>query len=277
MKKLAPTLLSMALASSLCLPVLAAPAPADQTAVPSGYVIQVNGADTDIQGSIMVPLRALAEELGFTVTWSGDQIRVDTGKVHTDVTLGVDRYVLTTSLDGMVGMSAPFSLGCPPYAADGTTYVPLALFDALLGSREDAITGDSGSISIQTESTTQLPNPFTTCATLGEAEAQAGFSLTLPDSGTPESISVLPHQMIQVCTESGLTIRKALGQEDVSGDYTDYPQVDTISSHGAALTLKGDGTRVMVAVWTAGDYTYSIHSASGLSREAILSLAAAVA
>ena len=250
MKKLVPTLLSLALAGSLCLPVLAAPVAVDETASPSGYAIQVNGADTEIRGSVMVPLRALAEELGFTVTWSGEQIRVDTGKVHTDVTLGVDRYVITTSLEDMVGMSAPFSLGCPPYAVNGTTYAPLALFDALLGNQEDAITGDSGTISIQTDSSTQIPNPFVECGTLAEAQDQAGFSLTLPDGCTPEHISVLPDQMIQVLCEDNLTIRKAVGQEDISGDYTAYPQVDTLSSHGTEVTLKGDADTVKVAVWT---------------------------
>ena len=225
----------------------------------------------------MVPLRALAEELGFTVTWSGEQIRVDTGKVHTDVTLGVDRYVITTSLEDMVGMSAPFSLGCPPYAVNGTTYVPLALFDALLGNQEDAITGDSGTISIQTQPSAQIPNPFVECATLAEAQAQAGFSLTLPDSCTPEHISVLPDQMIQVLCENDLTIRKAVGQEDISGDYTAYPQVDTLSSHGTEVTLKGDGDTVKVAVWTTEGYTYAIQSAAGLSRDAMLTLVASVA
>ena len=276
MKKLAPTLLSLALAGSLCLPAMAAP-PVLDAAAPSGYTIQVNGTDTGIRGNVMVPLRALAEALGFTVTWSGAEIRVDTGKVHTDVIPGVDRYVITTSLEDLVGMSAPFSLGCPPYAVDGTTYVPLALFDALLGSQEDAITGDSGAISIQTEPSAQIPNPFVECATLAEAQAQAGFSLTLPDSCTPKHISVLPDQMIQVLCDGGLTIRKGTGQADISGDYNTYPQVDTVSSHGAEITLMGDGQTVKVAVWTAEGYTYAIQSDSGLNRDAMVKLAAAVA
>ena len=40
MKKLVPTLLSLALAGSLCLPVLAAPVAVDETASPSGYAIR---------------------------------------------------------------------------------------------------------------------------------------------------------------------------------------------------------------------------------------------
>ena len=280
MKKLTPALLSLALAGTLCLPAMAAPLATDSVNdvnTASGYTLQVNGSDTDIDVCVMVPLRALAEELGFTVTWNGDSIRVDTGDVHTDVTLGVDRYVITTSKEGMVGMSAPFSLGCAPYATNGVTYVPLSLFDALLGNREDAITGDSGVISIQTDTSAQIPNPFVDCDTLAQAEQLAGFSLTLPADIKTNGISVLSGDMIQVLCEHGLSIRKALGDEDISGDYNTYPQVETVAVQGHAVTLKGEGDQVTVAVWTADGYTYAVHSETGLSRDAALSLAFQVA
>lgn len=280
MKKIIPALLSLSLTASLCLPALAATPlsqpPANQAAAPSGYAIEINGADTDIQACIMVPLRAVAEELGFTVSWSGDQVRVDTGKVHTDVTIGVDRYVVTTSLEGMVGMSAPFSLGCAPYATNGTTYVPLGLFDALLGNREDAITGDSGTISIQTDPAVQIPNPFVDCATLAEAKQQAGFPLTLPDTCRTDSISVLPGSMIQGLCTDGLSVRKGMGDADVSGDYTAYPQVETVSMPYGEITLKGTGGQVQLAVWTADGYTYAIRSEAGLDRDTVLELAGGV-
>lgn len=280
MKKLTPALLSLALAGTLCLPAMAAPLATDSindVNTASGYTLQVNGSDTEIDVCVMVPLRALAEKLGFTVVWNGDSIRVDTGDVHTDVTLGVDRYVITTSKEGMVGMSAPFSLGCAPYATNGVTYVPLSLFDALLGNREDAITGDSGVISIQTDTSAQIPNPFVDCDTLDQAEQLAGFSLTLPADIKADGISVLSGDMIQVLCEDGLSIRKALGDEDISGDYNTYPQVETVAVQGHAVTLKGEGDQVTVAVWTADGYTYAIHSETGLSRDAALSLAFQVA
>lgn len=280
MKKLAPALLSLALAGTLCLPAMAAPLatdPANDTNDASGYTLQINGASTDIDVCVMVPLRALAEELGFTVTRNGSSVRVDTGDVHTDVTIGVDRYVITTSHEDMVGMSAPFSLGCAPYATNGVTYVPLSLFDALLGNREDAITGDTGVISIQTDTSAQIPNPFVDCDTMAQAEDLAGFSLTLPVNVKTDGISVLSGNMIQVLCEDGLSIRKALGTEDISGDYTSYPQVETVTVEGNAVTLKGTGDQITVAVWTADGYTYAVRSETGMSRNAALSLVSQVA
>lgn len=280
MKKLAPALLSLALAGTLCLPAMAAPLATDSAndaEAASGYTLQVNGTSTDIDVCVMVPLRALAEELGFTVTWNGSSVRVDTGDVHTDVTIGVDRYVITTSHEDMVGMSAPFSLGCAPYATNGVTYVPLSLFDALLGNQEDAITGDTGVISIKTDTSTQIPNPFVDCDTLAQAEELAGFSLTLPADVKTDGISVLSGNMIQVLREDGLSIRKALGDEDISGDYNSYPQVETVTVAGHAVKLKGTGDQVTVAVWTADGYTYAVYSETGLSRDAALSLTSQVA
>ena len=278
MKRIASALLTLTLAGFLCLPAWAASAPLAQpdsgnAGSPSEYTLCIDGADTDIDVCPMVPLRALAEQLGYTVTWSGgDTIRVDTGAVHTDVTLGLDRYVITTSLEGMVGMSAPFSLGLAPYACNCTTYVPLALFDALLGS-QDAITVDGSVISIQTGASAQIPNPFVECDTLAQARQLAGFSLTLPADVQAAGISVLPGKMIQVRGDNGLSIRKALGQEDVSGDYNAYPQTETLPLQGTEITLKGTGDQVMIAVWTRGGYTYAIQSLAGLSREAVLTLA----
>lgn len=146
----------------------------------------------------------------------------------------------------------------------------------MLGN-EDAITGDSGTISIQTTPSTQLPNPFVSCTTLAEAEEQAGFSLTLPADCHISSLSVVPHTMIQANRADGLTIRKAVGNEDISGDYHPYSHSETVSVSGKSITLKGNGQLVMVALWTADGYTYAIQSETGLSRDAMLALAAEVA
>lgn len=113
---------------------LISPAPAEGPQ--AGYILQIDDARTDIQATMMVPLRAVAEKLGFVVQWNGDgTIFMDDGKMNTTITLGEDLYQVTTSIKDAVGMSVPFSLGMP----GGKTYVPLTLFDALLGCQEGAV------------------------------------------------------------------------------------------------------------------------------------------
>lgn len=152
--------------------------------------------------------------------------------------------------------------------------MPLGLFDALLGSREGAVTVTDGQISIQTDREgAQIPNPFTDCATLEEAAKTAGFSMTLPEGGY--TFQVMPGHMIQASGD-GLTIRKGVGSDDISGDYTSYPQTGTRTVKGLSLTWKGENDRVRVATWSKGDYTFSVSSETGLTMAELTALAGSV-
>lgn len=151
--------LSLSAAAFAAEPALISPNPAvptdaaqGQEEFQPGYALRIDGEDTGARACIMVPLRAVAEKLGFTVTWNGDgTILLDDGAMHATVTVGVDLYQVTTSNPDLVGMSAPFSLGVPSYTVNGKTYVPLGLFDALLGSRQGAVTLEDGAICLDTD------------------------------------------------------------------------------------------------------------------------------
>lgn len=161
-KKVLTALLSLALVHSMAIPAYAAADAQQSTPIapkPSSindlhqYTIQVDGKDISAEACVVVPLRAVAEALGFTVTWSKSGTLVDNGIVHTAVTIGVDRYQITTSNENLVGMSAPFSLGAAPYVVNGVTYVPLGLFNALLGNKDDVVSLDGNKVIINTENT----------------------------------------------------------------------------------------------------------------------------
>ena len=143
---------ALVLAGAVSLPALAAEqtAPAPESAA-YGYPLERNGAAAAADVPVMVPLRTVAEALGFTVTWNGDgTVTVDSGEMHSVITIGEDRYQAVTSIEGAVGATGPLQLGAPPYVIQGTTYVPLKLFDVLLGS--GAVTLDGGRIAVRTAS-----------------------------------------------------------------------------------------------------------------------------
>ena len=249
------------------------------------FPVEADGQSTGVQACLMVPLRAVAEPLGFTVTWDDGGVLVDNGTLHTRVVIGQDRYTLTTSIDGLVGMSAPFSLGAPPYVANGVTYVPVALFDALLGDGAVTVT-DSGTVSIQapSSSSTSLANPFTEYDTLAQAEEAAGFSLQMPDR-VPNWMDsmrfrVADDTMIEVLIQGGdqeLCIRKAPGDSDISGDFTIYAWTQTVDADGITLELRGNGDYARVAIWTRDGYTFSITTNADLTPEAMTAMAESVA
>ena len=94
-----------------------------------------------------------AEELGYTVTWNGEDqsVTLDSGTMHANFTIGVNSYIAATSIEGMVGMTAPFSLSSAPVVSDGVTYVPLELFTVLMGNHEDALTVNGNTVDLRTD------------------------------------------------------------------------------------------------------------------------------
>ncbi len=111
---------------------------------------------------------------------------------------------------------------------------------------------------------TQIPNPFVDCNTLADAAALAGFDIIVPDSvdGYEErAITAMENDMIQVLYLHGddqVCIRKAVGEEECSGDYNAYSEEKTVTVGDKEVTMRGNNGKVMVAVWTEGGYSYSI-------------------
>lgn len=246
------------------------------------YPIEVNGERVDAVACVMVPLRAVAEPLGFTVTWDNGGVLVDNDTIHTRVTIGVDQYVITTSREDLVGMSAPFSLGAAPYVVDGVTYVPLGLFNALLGNQEGAVALEDSTIVIRTGDT-ELANPFVSCATLAGAEQVAGFTLELPAQipswAKATTIRAVDSALIEVTYEGQgreLMVRKGAGSEDISGDYTVYEYQETVTVDGCPVTVKGTDEQAAVAVCTRDGYTYAVSAAPGMELADMTALAAAI-
>lgn len=297
MKKKMTALISLALVGVLAISAFAADTkpsmPITASLANAGhYSIQINDQDskmdviqmkgTDGKTCIMVPLRAIAEALAFNVTWNNGAVLVDDNTMHTVITLGEDTFFVATSVEGMEGASAPFSLGVAPFVTNGVTYVPLPLFDALLGSKEGTIAVDGNKIIIKTEENVQIPNPFADCKTLDEAREISGFAMTVPDTidGYAERvICAVKNDLVEVIYQSGddeIRIRKASGSEDISGDYNAYAEKNTVTVGGLQVTMKGADGKVSVATWTNSSYTFSISVSRGMTSDSVAKLIQAV-
>ncbi|MDO5141838.1 MAG: stalk domain-containing protein [Eubacteriales bacterium] len=125
------------------IPLVIAPAP------DALYSIVIDGEYISGKAAVAVPLRAVAEKLGFAVTWCDGVITVDDGQTRCTITVGVDRYQTENSAPDVPGISAPVSLGMAPYVVDGVSYVPVALFDQLLGM-EGIVGLENGAVVIDT-------------------------------------------------------------------------------------------------------------------------------
>lgn len=256
------------------IPMVIAPGPMDNAAgTKAGYSLTVNGDDR-AEIPVMVPLRTVAEALGFTVTWNGDgTITLDSGTMHMELTIGEDRYQAVTSIEDAVGATGPLSLGVAPFVVNGMTYVPLQAFDILLGNNAVALEDGKITVQVQEPEGVRPPSPFIPCATMAEAEDLAGFGLTAPkEADTIEAWEGVMIQTIYGRENETMRIRKAAGEGDISGDYTNYDQVKTVNG----VTIKGAGDVFSLAVWEKGGYAYSVSVAAGLSQADLLALAASV-
>lgn len=127
-----------------------------------------------------------------------------------------------------------------------------------------------------TEEETQAPeiaNPVSEYETLGAAQRAAGVEIEIPEG--PEGYPVTCYHAIKNLglleivyldgpansedSKEGYRIRKAAGDEDISGDYNEYSEVmEQEMEDGRMVTLKGNDGAVYCVTWTDGGYSYAI-------------------
>ena len=132
------------------------------------------------------------------------------------------------------------------------------------------------------EKTTQIPNPFIDAETITEAKDIAGFDITVPEEiegYDGKLIQAVKENMIQVIygdTEHNIYVRKAKGNDDISGDYNVYNDVTETKVNGHTVTVKKADGLVHVASWTDGDYSYCLQSNMGFAETLVETIIAQV-
>lgn len=147
------------------------------------------------------------------------------------------------------------------------------------GSTNSGTTDTDTSTDSEDDGNVQITSPFVDCETLEEAGELAGFDISVPDEidggYTQGTIQAVENEMIQVIytTEAGeeITLRKGTGTEDISGDYNEYAEENTLDVDGTSVTARGDGL-VYAAAWTDGTYTYAITASAGLESDSVSAL-----
>lgn len=82
---------------------------------------------------------------------------------------------------------------------------------------------------------------------------------------------------VVACTDRGdvqTLIRKAPGEEDISGDYNVYDTMTEKTAGKISVTLKGDGDGYVLALWTADGYSYALSLENPVTEEELLEILA---
>lgn len=256
-------------------PMVIAPAPTS-----SGYSVVIENNTLDLGGEtvyelnkhMMVPLRTVAEKLGFKVKWDGEcqGISLDNGEVNTIVYIGQDNYYMASST--AIGMSAPTALGVAPALKNGTTYVPADMFNILYC--EDVVSVKDNVITIKTDNDNNeeeivgMPNPFVEYKTVDEAQKVLPFSAVVPSNVKGyelKNVSVMSNEMLQLIYKNGdkeLKYRMKKGSDDISGDFNEFKTTKKIKTDNAEVTVRQSENAVS-AIWTNNGYTFSIMYGNG--------------
>lgn len=290
MKKTISMMMALAVAGTMAAPAMAvndepmviAPAPNTQSQQAQMKIV-IKGKTMPVQtisvnGCTMAPVRAIAEALGFKVTWNADRsININNGKMQSDLRIGDNSYVVYTAVDGMAGMSAPFSLGSAPVIKNNTAYVPIDLFVPLFGNDPATVKTSGDTITINPDAKTedgdssQIPNLLTAHDSLAELAKAVGFAIkapTVPAGYEADAYIDISGELAEVFYVKGddtLVYRVSKGEGDNSGDYNTYSNKKNVDVNGVSVELRGND-KVNVATWSNGGFAYSVSAKQGISE-----------
>lgn len=269
-------------------PMVIAPAPTS-----SSYSVVIENNTLDLGGEtvyelnkhMMVPLRTVAEKLGFKVKWDGEcqGISLDNGEVNTIVYIGQDNYYMASST--AIGMSAPTALGVAPALKNGTTYVPADIFNILYC--DDVVSIKDNVITIKTDNDNNeeeivgMPNPFVEYKTVDEAQKVLPFSAVVPSNVKGyelKNVSVMSNEMLQLIYKNGdkeITYRVEKGSDDISGDYNEYKDIKTVKVGDVEVKVR-KSEETMSTIWTNGDLTFSLYSNGNLNEKDITDIISSI-
>lgn len=265
-------------------PMLIAPAPsvvatAQRQFVVNGKAMQLDSYTTK-NGTLMVPVRALAEALGFKVTWNNGEVNINDGEMQCDLCIGEEQYVVYTAIKDAAGMSAPFTLGSAPVLKDDKTYVPVKLFVSLFGNNDATVQITDTTVTIHKDAesgdSVEIPSPLTEHADIASLEKAVGFKLTcpiLPDGYKADSFIDISGTLAEVFYTNGsdtVCFRMEKGDTgDISGDYNVYSVKKTLTAGDTAVTAEGSES-INKATWTKNGFVFSLTSETGLTDAAVI-------
>ena len=120
------------------------------------------------------------------------------------------------------------------------------------------------------ESETMITNGMVEVTSKEELSEAVGFPVKSAQSLPffPQSIYYISYwgEMAQIDYANGgstACFRQSLGEEDNSGDWSEYPAQKSLTVNGCAVTLKGEADSYTLAIWQDGTYSYSLSLSAG--------------
>ena len=124
--------------------------------------------------------------------------------------------------------------------------------------------------------TVEQGNPIVAYASLDELSEALGYQVKeLPFA--PEQITYMAYwgQMAEIrgiSAENAFRFRMSAGDEDVSGNYSSFPDIRQVEDGTRSVVLKGADGRYTLALWNEDGFSYSLEIDSALPAGELLAM-----
>lgn len=128
------------------------------------------------------------------------------------------------------------------------------------------------------ENQSSIANPWIEVNSIDEAIEEAGFNdFEVPESIKDKEISYIAvlendEPIIEVIYGDDITVRKGLGDSDISGDYNEYSIKEIHDGENISFNTKGNNELINNVTWINDNYSYSIFTNNGLNIETVNNL-----
>jgi hypothetical protein len=265
------------------------------------YKLLVEGKQLDTTGlptpalslnkETMVPLRKIAEALGYTVSWNPEKAsaRMDMSIASMDFTNGTNIYKRKGKLKA-INLDADYKYVNAPLIIDGVTYVPASVFGIFFNDvniadktvkitvRKEDLESASNAFSkaAGTEEKTSAANPMVEYSSMAEMNKELGYTIPVPASLAKKKTTamyLISDKTAQINYADGSVYRVEKGKGDISGDYTKY----SYDTHWIDGTLKihgrGEKDAFKTITWEDKTYTYAYMTPRALTKAEATKLA----
>ena len=201
-------------------------------------------------------------------TMASEEATPEAAMPENDVIDGDDAGVMAASESAVMALSDDEAQGAP-------------LARAVQDADENEVAHDASA----SGAVTALANPWQECASMAQAESLTGFSFAIDTSALPNGygpdasyIQVIKGEMLEVDYDGerggSICLRKAVGTDDVSGDYNSYDLTQTSRIAGQDVTMRGAENAWYVVTWTRDGYSFAVVSTSALTTSQVEALVA---
>lgn len=120
-------------------------------------------------------------------------------------------------------------------------------------------------------------------STIAEIEQKLGYDIKVPhyvpDDYKTDSLSAPFGEFAEITYTNEtdtLYYRTAKDTEDISGDYNDYTDIETVTINNNDVTIKGNDNLYHNASWFSDDEAFSIYSDNGIKKDTMIDIVKSV-